>query len=350
MRQINKRSLAKHLPALFFMSALSLSNVSLAQQTEARLLYPSASLIEPRQLSAEQRSVLSRLFEPNLSADLLAKRSSELCAKPILNSAPQSDFTKKSVTKTESSVVTEVLFEHSGEKRGIELERFSVLVQFERSRVIARHLSPRFQNDVGGFRVPMAPSSTRAVRLEGRLGADVVAFVAPLNDCSQRAVALCPRRFTKNDELLRSPYIAKSVRPIVDLKADGVISAPSGSSGKIVTSLLASPGISIPKEWSKSSSGAGTTSQEVEFSLPSDERRSAQAALLIGLGPLNFAVESRVDLGQEDQVIRRTGERIDIEVGTVKVGDFYDIELGTAELSVEGGECVLVVESSEEVV
>jgi hypothetical protein len=346
----NSKSSSYYLAALSFATLVLFSSGSQAEQPENLLSYPSANLIEPRPLSSEQRSVLGKLFEQSLSADVLAKRSSELCTKPILNSSPDNDFTKKSVTKTETSLITEVIFQRDSGKVGIELESFSVLVQFERQRVVLRHLSPRFQNDAGGFRVPMAPSSTRAVRLEGRLGADVVAFVPPLSDCSQRAVALCPRQFTKNDELLRSPYSAKDVRPIFSLKADGVLAAPTGSAGKIVTSLLASAGVSIPGEWSKSATGPGTISQEIQFSVQDDERRISQPALPLSSAPFNFAAESRVDLGQPERPLRRTSERIDVEISTVKVGDFYDLELGTSELSVEGGDCALVVESGEEVV
>jgi hypothetical protein len=350
MMRINDSKTSGYLAALSFATLVLFSGGSQAEQPEKLLSYPSTNLIEPRPLSAEQRSVLGKLFEQSISADVLAKRTSALCSKPILNSTADNDFTKKSVTKTETSLITEVIFQRDDGKVGIELESFSVLIQFERQRVIARHLSPRFQGDGGGFRVPMAPSSTRAVRLEGKLGADVVAFVAPLSDCSQRAVALCPRRFTKNDELLRSPYSAKGVRPIFNLKADGVLAAPAGSAGKIVTSLLASAGVSIPGEWSKSVTGPGTISQEVEFSLPSNERRISQPVLPLSASPLNFAIESRIDLGQPDSPLRQTSERIDVEVSQVKVGDFYDIELGTSELSVEGGACALVVESGEEVV
>ena len=350
MKRTNKSKTSGYLIALLLATVIFFTGSSQAEQPDTQLSYPGTVTIEPRPLNSEQRKVVARLFEQSLSAEVSTKRTSELCAKPILNSAPESDFTKKSVTKTEASLATEVLFERVGENGGIEMERFSVMVQFERSRVIARHLSPRFQGDGGGFRLPMAPSSTRAVRLEGKLGADVVAFVAPLSDCSHRAVALCPRRFTKNDELLRSPYAAKGVRPIFTLKADGVLAPPAGSTGKIVTSILASAGVLIPVEWSKSASGPGTISQEVEFSLPTDDRRISQPVLPLTASPFNFSIESRVDLGNPEKPLRRTSERIDVEVSTVKVGDFYDIELGTSELSVEGGDCVIVVESGEEVV
>jgi len=333
-----------------FATLIFFARGSKAEQPENLLSYPSTSLIEPKPLGAEQRSVLGKLFEQNISADVLAKRTTALCSKPILHSAADHEFTKKSVTNAEASLITEVLFERDGEKGGIELEPFSDLVQFERSKEIARHLSPLLQGDGGGFRVPMAPSSTRALRLEGKLGADVVAFVAPLYECSHRAVALCPRRFTKNDEMLRSRYSAKGVRPIFNLKADGVLAPPAGSTGKIVTSLLASSGVSIPGEWSKIAEGSGTISQEVAFSLPNDERRASRPLLTLGASPLNFAIESRIDLGQQEKPLRRTSARIDVEISTVKVGDFYDIELGTSVLSVEGGDCVLIVESGEEVV
>jgi hypothetical protein len=327
---------------------LSLAQSSISQEQATPINYPNSSIIEPRPLTQTQREVLEKLFEPNISADLLAKRSSELCSRPLLKSAAVDEFTKKNVTKAESSLVTEVLFELDGQKSGIEIERFSIQVEFEKSRVVARHLSPRFQGDAGGFRVPMASNVTRAVRLEGKLGADLVAFVPPLSDCAFRAVALCPRRYTKNDELLRAPYSAKGVRPIFSLKADGVFAPPAQAVGRVTTSLLASAGLTLPSEWFLTATGSGTVSKEIEFSVPRDERKSSQAVLPLKSEPLNFSIESRVDLGHPDSAVRRTSERIDSEVSTVKVADFYDIELGTSEMSVEGGTCALIVEAWEE--
>lgn len=311
--------------------------------------YPTSALIVSQPLSSEKRSVLEQLFTKEISAVALKNRSLKLCPPNITRVPAVDDTTTKGLAETTTSAAVEVLFRRTGERSGLELDHFGVIVEFSRSRILLRHLAPRFPSDSAGFSVPMVEGTLRPVRLEGKLGADILALVPPLRECTVQGVVLCPRRYTKGDELRVAPYVVEAIRPLVTMKADGVYAPPSGSVGKVMASLLASPGIALPNPWFRATQGSGTISQAIEFTTPREPDRAIQPSLPTSTLPMHCAVESRVDLGREEGSVRTVTKRIGVEVNSFTLSQLLDIEVGTSDLTVEGGACYLVSEWSEEV-
>lgn len=310
--------------------------------------YPTSPVISATSMPAEKRAILEQLFQPEIPAKTLAARTKTLCPHTITRLAPVDETAKKALASTDVAITSEILFEREGQAAGLELQRFAVIVEFSTARVFLQHTEPRFPSDSSGFTIPMASESTRPVRLEGKLGADIFALVPPLRECGVQAVALCARRYTKNDELLQAPYAVTGLRPIVNAKADGVYAPPTGTSGKVMVSLLASQGVQLPQQWFTALSGTGTLSENVQLTTLRDKRTTQPVLPALSL-PLHLAVESRVDFGREEGGVRTSSERSTIELSTISITDLPAVEVGTSELSVQGGQCYLVTRLSNEV-
>jgi len=328
-----------------------LASAALAQGPAPTALrpYPTSPTLTAHPLPESKRVVLAQLFSPPISPDTLNVRSQQLCQPTISRLVPADDSTKKAVATTAVTVASELIFERQGTVSGPELPAFSLIVEFSPARVLLQHMSPRFPSDASGFSVPMAHQSTRPVRLEGKFDSDIFALVPPLRECGVQGVAICARRFTKNDELLQAPYTLKSVRPLVTAKADGVYAPLGGVVGKLVVSLHGSAGVLLPARWSVAKSGAQTLSEVVELST-TRERRSTQPPFTIESFPFQAAFESRVDFGREEGSIRTVSKRVNIEVSKISIADLSDIEVGTSAVTVQGGECYLLTQWTEEAV
>ncbi len=341
------------IPFMCLLAAASLgtTQVAMGEDVSRSTLrsYPASALITSQPLASEKRGILEQLFLPEISAPALKNRDLKLCPHTLMRQEPVDDSTKKGLAEVITAVTAEVRFRREGEKTGIEPDHFSVFVEFSPSRVFLQHLAPRFPSDGAGFTVPMAESSTRPLRLEGKFGGDVLALVPPLRECGVKSVALCPRRYTKNDELLAAPYVVDTIRPLVKLKADGLYAPPSGIVGKVMTSLLGTPGVALPTTWFSATSGNGTLSQTLEFTTPRDAHNSPQSSLPVTTLPLHLAVESRVDLGREEGSVRTVSKRLIVELSSFALSELRDLEVGTSELTVAGGTCYLLSQWSEEV-
>lgn len=312
--------------------------------------YPTSSQVISQPLSSEKRAILEQLFLPQIPAQALKNRTKTLCPQALSRQEPVDESTKKGLAEVSAAITAELHFRREGEKANLELGQFALIVELTPSRIFIQHLSPRFSSDAAGFTVPVAALTTRALRLEGKFGADILALIPPLRECGVKSVALCPRRYTKNDELVRTPYVIEAIRPLVTMKADGVLAPPPGSSGKVMASLLASTGIAIPHTWFLATAGSGTLSQAIKFKTPRDSKNTTQAPLPISTLPIHLAVESRVDLGSEQGSVRTTSKRANIELSSFTLSQLPNLEVGTSELTVEGGQCYLISAWSEEVV
>ncbi|MFN5064046.1 MAG: hypothetical protein ACK5GN_14525 [Pseudomonadota bacterium] len=312
--------------------------------------YPQSSLITSLPLAPEKRAILEQLFLPEIPAPALKKRSQSLCPHTIIRQQPLDDSISKAVSETRASIAVEVQFRRDDARPSIELDQFAVFVEFSPSRILARHRSPRFPSDAAGFSVPMADQTTRPLRLEGQFGADVLVLVPPLRECAVQAVALCPRRYSKNNELLLSSYTLSALKPLVTMKSDGVFVSPGNTAGKIMASLLASSGVTLPKPWFSSVSGSGTLSQGIEYSTPSEPSDTSQTAFNAATLPLHIAVESRIDFGRDEISIRTASKRTTVELASFTLSELADLEVGTSELTVAGGTCYLVSQWGAQVV
>ena len=311
--------------------------------------YPTSAQIASLPLTTEKRAILEQLFLPEIPAQALKDRTQKLCPHALTQQAPVDDSTKKGIADVSTSIITELHFRREGEKSNLELGEFSMIVELTPSKVFLQHHFPRFPSDAAGVNVPVAGQTTRPVRLEGKFGADILALVPPLRDCGVQSVALCPRRYTKNDELLRAPYVVQAIRPLVTMKADGVFAPPSGTSGKVMTSLLASTGVALPHTWFLATSGSGTLSQAIEFETLRDKKNTTQSPLHASTLPAHLAIESRVDLGREEGSVRTVSRRTSVELSSVTIPQLPNLEVGTSELTIEGGQCYLLSTWNEEV-
>lgn len=320
--------------------------------SEPKLIpYPTSPRLQVEPLSEDKRTLLQQLLEPTISPQSLTLRDAKLCPPNITKVDPIDDSAQKGLATLEARINPEIHFIREGESSGLELKQFSIGVEFKQTRINLKHRSPRFPSEAGGFSVQMIASGPRSIRLEGRLGADIFALVPPLSDCNVQAVVLCPRRYTKEGVLVPAPYKVDGVLPVTTAKADGVYAPPSDVDGQLVVSLLGTPGLLLPREWRKEARGRGSIAQAVKLvaggarSAVSDAGIENVAGWLkVSQYPFSVAVSARADFGRVSGAVRSLSKTNITELSTVKIAGLDNVMLGTAELAVVGGECVMVTQ------
>lgn len=311
--------------------------------------YPSSEIISPEPLAPERRAIIEQLFLAEIPLATFSARDKYLCPQSISKLTPIDDSANRAIATTDVVIGLELFFERNQPPTGLELSSFSIILELSAARAFLQHSAPRFPSDAAGFTAPIANATARPVRLEGRFGADILVLIAPLKECGVQAVAFCPRRYTKDEKLVRAPYSIKAIRPIINAKADGVYAPPSNATGRLMVSLLASLGLKLPNPWFVVKDGNGTLSEAISLKTPRDQRTS-QPILTIDKLPTQVAVESRSDFGNVQGSVRTSSKRANIELSTINIRDLTNLEVGTSALSVEGGECYLVTRWVDEVV
>jgi hypothetical protein len=180
------------------------------------------------------------------------------------------------------------------------------------------------------------------VRVEGKLGSDILALVPATRECGVQAVALCPSTFKPPNTLLRAPYKLKGARAIINLKADGLYSPPKDAIGVITASLMASPPLRLPEKWRSSSKGSTTLSAEVKHSDNAALPANLPQFITIDSLPFYASIEARVDVGSEQSALRTARKRINLDISPIIIKAQEHLFIEKTEFSVEGGECYLI--------
>lgn len=312
--------------------------------------YPTSQAIVAAHLDNARRSTLETFINGKLAVADYEKARSKICPLNVSRSPLNDESMKSSVIETKVDVVTEFLFERNIGASSTLPERFSFLVDFSKTRVLIQHLSARFATDAAGFSVPLPLDLTRAVRLEGKMGADLLVMIPPVRECGVQAVMFCPRQYEKVDRFVASPYTLKSWRALVDAKADGVISAPEGAQTKVMTSLRAAGPIQLPQEWFSVAAGSRTITTTKTFQHNRSQKESLPAFSPITELPTIAALESRVDMGSDVAPLRSASKRVTVEVSKFTLVDKPGLGLGRSVLAVQGGDCYMLAQWSDEIV
>ena len=315
--------------------------------------YPSSSVIVSQPIANEKRAMLESLLSESMTIEGRSDIAKKLCPMELAPSNPTDAALKSSLAITEASIATELRFERLAEATSSSgIENFSVTVDFSPNRVALQHSDPRYPSEAAGVSVPMPYYKPRPVRLEGRLGADIIALIPATRECAVQSVAICARRYTKNETLSIAPYQAVASRSIVELKADALYSPPQGIEGKITVSLLSSEPNPLREPWLATASGFGTLSKAIEWkpTRPVPNRNSDQESVrfnpILHL-PSHLAVESRVDIGTAIKPLRTARTRVNIEVNKTLIPRLEKILVNRSEVTIEGGECYLITKWSE---
>ena len=195
-----------------------------------------------------------------------------------------------------------------------------------------------------GFYVPFPRDFVRAVRLEGTLNADMLAFLPPTRECGVQAVVLCPRRYAHQEKLVQSPFTLTDLRAIPHAKADGLHASAENITQKIVASLRASTNINLPTQWSVTSEGNTTLSSTVT----ADGSTTGSKYTPIDKLPVHMVLEARVDVGTKDAPLRISSKKTSVEISTIDISERFEMRVGKSNLYVEGGSCYLIAAWEQE--
>jgi hypothetical protein len=312
--------------------------------------YPTSRTLTPETLAASKRSVIETLINGKLTAKDFPKLAQEICPHNLSRAAVSDDSVKSSVADNRVAIMTELLFEKQQGAPSTFPEHFSFLLDFSPTRALLQHLSPRFTSDAAGFSVPLPSDMIRSVRVEGTMGGDILAFIPPVRECGLQALVACPRRYEKIDRLVTSPYALTGARFLVEAKADGVVASPDGKPLRVMASIRHTGGVSMPEEWFSVATTNQTTSVARNVAHDRSQPKTLPAFVPITSWPLNIAVESRVDIGTESKPLKTARKRLNIEISKFTVAAKPAVIIGKNSMSIEGGECYLISQWSEEVI
>lgn len=308
------------------------------------LHYPTSSEIKPEALDETRRGLLSDLIEDKVPRQKLPKAIEQLCPYEIARSSSLDPSVSSALATLKSDFGIEARFTFNGSMKETHIKEYSILVEFEPQQVLLRHSSPRFKSEGMGFYVPFPRDFVRAVRLEGTLNADILAFVPPTRECGVQAVVLCPRRYAHREKLVQSPFTLTDVRALPHAKADGLHAPTENTVQKVVASLRASTNIKLPREWSATSEGSTTLSSTVT----ADGSAMASNYSPIDKLPIYMALEARVDVGTKDAPLRISSKKRSVEISTIDISERFKMRVGRSDLYVEGGGCYLIAAWEQE--
>lgn len=310
--------------------------------------YPSSPTLVPSSLSPEARRDLESLVGSQLSIEDTRKIMQRICPHAITRSAVRHDALRGAITEAKVAVTTELLFEKHTTATASLVDSFSLMVEFSPTRVLLRHMRPRFPSDLAGYSAPLSSDSTRPVRIEGEMGADLFILIPPARECGMQSLVVCPRRYEKVARLIPAPYDLKKMRVLFQAKADAVVAASSESPLKVMVSILGSPGMALPTEWFQTVSGTKTLSALKTISHDMSGKSVSPPFEPAGSLPISMSVESRIDIGNETSVLHAAKKRVNTEVSTIEIASKPNLLVGRSPLSIDGGQCYLLAQWSEE--
>lgn len=317
-----------------------------ALSASAQTPYPTSSAITATPLDATKRNLLSTLLTAPPAAPIRKKTTAELCPPSIAPALVADPSAKQALTIVENSVATEILFERPSKAGETAPSRFSFLVEFSPTRVLLQHLNPRYQSEASGYSAPFLFDRTRVVWMEGKLGTDVLVFIPAVRDCGVQAVVLCPRSYVPHNSLVASHFTPIAVRELISARADGLFSPPAGVPGKVQATLLATNNIALPEKWFATAMGNDHPATVVKYQLPRENREKYPPFTTTSL-PWLAAIESRLDFGRENESLRTSMKRLNVEISNYTIPSYAQLTVGHSEFSVEGGDCYLVAEWTE---
>lgn len=334
-----------NLPSVFLIVTtltLGMSTLSASAQNP----YPSTHSINAMPLDQAKRDLLTSLFTAPPAAPTLKKTKAELCPPSVSPATIADPSVKQALTIVENSAATEILFERPAKEGETAPPRFSMLVEFSPSRVLVQHLNPRYQSEINGYSAPFLHDRTRVMWMEGKMGADVLVFIPPVRDCGVQGIVVCSRSYVPHNKLVDSHFAPIAARELISARADGLFSPAPGTAGKVQASLLASNNISLPEPWFTAAISNEHPATVIKRETPRNNREKLPPFITLTL-PWLAAFESRLDFGRENESLRTSTRRLNVEISSYSIASYPQLTVGHSEFSVEGGDCYLVAEWSE---
>ena len=309
----------------------------------APLAYPSAPNIEPLVLDGERRELLRRLLRLATTADHKERSETreKLCPAVIRRPDSTQAAIKAALTVTEADMHLELRFKNESAAGNTPVAaEFSFLVQMSDSTVLLRSSTPRFATEAAGVSVPFPSDHTRPIWLEGKNSSNMLVLIPSVRECGVRSVVLCPRNYVAPGKLAVSGWKPVSARYFIKTKADGLYGAPAGSKAKVVASVLGSPGVALPEQWSKESVTSTMATVTLKSFTPAESSHPFTPITL----PFTATVESRLDFGTPEQDLRKVFSAASVEVSEFDLRDWPPVHIRTADLKVEPGACFQVTQ------
>lgn len=355
-----------HLPLALFFASLHLGSACTAVSEETpptpaesaaqaaaspapapvSLSYPAAPSISPAPLDPARRDLLDTLLRLTTTADFKERKAARenLCPASIQRPDTSQAAVKAALTVTEADMHVELHFKNDamggGASSGAE---FSFLVQMGKSNVLLKSSTPRFATEAAGVSVPFPSDHTRPIWLEGKNSSNLLVLIPSVRECGVRSVLVCPRDYDPRGKLAVSKWRPVAARYFIKTKADGLFAAPAGSKAKVVASVLGSPGVVLPEQWSKESVSSTMATVTLKSFTPPESGHQFTPITL----PFTATVESRLDFGTLEQDLRRVFSAATVEVREFSLRDWPTVHIRTADLRVDPGPCFQVTQFVE---
>lgn len=320
--------------------------VQLRALCEEPLSYPTSPQISPSPLDSERRELLHKLIYLSAPKDYQDRADvrEKLCPEVIKKPDPAQLSVKAALTVVEPEIYAEILF-RKGSGPGVETsgEEFSVLVNMDTHKVLIKSSRPRFLTESAGLSIAYSSDHTRPMWLEGKDGTNFLLLLPTIQECGVQAVVICSRTYDPRSGLVQSKYLPVAARYFIKAKADGLFSAGANVKGKIMASILGSPGVPVPTPWFKENTSSSTPSVTLKALTAADSKEPFTPISL----PANAAVEARLDFGTEANDQRTVWSRANLEISEFPIKDWPPVHVRTADLKVESGTCFQVTQWKE---
>lgn len=302
-------------------------------------------MIEARALPDQSRKLLMSLVTITPKHQGIERARKQICSALITPPSVEAALSKAALALTEADLSIEVAFEKKEVVSASNASPFSMFVEFRDYDILLRSSQPRFASEAGGILLMPEKATGRAAWLEGKRDANILVYVPPLAECGLRAVALCPRSYVPRVGLQQNNYTITGARYYYSMKADGLFATDKQSPGRIRASIMGSSGISLPEKWFDEQLAGVTPSATFKHIVqrPNGNQDSFSPVIL----PSVQSIESRLELGRGESVLRTISKRTSIEISEFQLPEKQKVEVHFADTPVEVGTCFLVAKWSE---
>lgn len=337
--------------ALSAIATLITSLSTLAQEQQRP--YPTSSAFEAMPLQADQQARLVSLITAPRDFKLRKKITDQLCPASIRRAESLSDAVKPVLSVVENSGATEILFSRPANDSQTGPTQFSYLVEFFPNQVLVRHSTPRYSSEAAGVAAPYPIDYTRGVWTEGKLGTDMLVLIPSTRDCGVQAVVLCPRVYQHPDKLVASAFIPNAARLLYSAKADGLAASMLGTTeapeaGKVMASIQGNKNVALPSQWFSVGSDSKNPATTIKHTIVRQDSKALPPFTAMQL-PHVIALQSRLDFGSQESVLRTATRTTTVEISEFPVRDLDSVQVRNSLFTVEGGTCYLVAQWGETV-
>jgi len=301
--------------------------------------YTSSPRIEASSLTEPQLKNLTHFFSLSLKGQTLKQISPEVCKPKVTRVVVPNPKAHVAQALVESDLAPEITLTKGDQS-------ISYTLEFGQDRLLVYSSAARYASERTGLLIAYPAENSKTHYFESKGEGGLALIIPPVSECGLKFVLACPRVYDQSRRLIESGYEPKEVRYFPALKADGLLKAPENGQGKVRASALSTERVSLPTTWFKEEISSPSPSGSLRVYRQSNYFLTTGPRSPITL-PFKDALESRLEFGTPDIMLREAISRNTIEVSALPLTTAVTTRVENSDIALQPGACLLITSLKE---